>query len=95
MPFKPLGQKMPNTSPSPCGMWTPSNTPIPQLTPLTTPNSIQIYSAILPQYTLWTDRLTDRPTDGLGDRSVPIPAYALYIDYSDTANNICLFPTIL
>jgi len=31
---------------------------------------------------------TDRPTDGLGDRSVPRPAYALCIDYCDAANNI-------
>jgi len=34
-----------------------------------------------------TNRQTDRPTDGLGDRSVPTPAYALYIDYSDAAKN--------
>ena len=56
----------------------PSNTPISRPTPLTTPNGIQIQSAILPQYTFRTDRPTDQPTDGLGDRSVPRPAYALY-----------------
>jgi len=40
---------------------TPSYTPIPRLTPLTTPNGIQIQSAICPQYTLQTD--THRQTD--------------------------------
>ena len=29
----------------------------------TTPNGIQIQSAVLPQYTLWTDRPADRQTD--------------------------------
>jgi len=37
----------------------PSNTSIPQPTPLTTPNDIQIQSAVLPQYILRTDRQTD------------------------------------
>ena len=27
-------------------------------------------AAVLSQYTFWTDRPTDRPTDGIGDRSV-------------------------
>jgi len=41
-----------------------SNTLIPRLTPLTTPNGIQIQSAILPQYTLRSpDKPTDRPID--------------------------------
>jgi len=53
-----------------------SNTPIPWPTPLTTPNGIQMQSAVL-QYTLWTDRLTGR----LGDRTVRIPTYNLYIDW--------------
>jgi len=35
--------------------------------------------AVFPQYTLRTDRQTDRPTDGIGDKSVPTPAYALGI----------------
>jgi len=72
----------------------PQNCPFPfddlhpsQLTPLTTPNGIQIQSTILPQYTLQTDRQTYRPTDGLGDRPVPKPAYALCIDYSNVDNN--------
>jgi len=39
----------------------------PRPTPLTIPNGIRIQSAVLPQYTFWTDT---RPTDGLGDRSV-------------------------
>jgi len=41
----------------------PFNTPIPQLTQLTTPNDIRIQSGVLPQYTLRTDRQTDWPTD--------------------------------
>ena len=69
-------------------MWTPSpsNTPIPRLTPLTTPNGIQIQLVVLPQYTLQTDRQTDRPSDGLCDKSVPTAAYAL-LYYSDAAKN--------
>ena len=41
---------------------TPSNTPIPRPTPLTTPNGIQIQSAVFPQFTHrgQTDRQTDR-----------------------------------
>jgi len=42
----------------------------------------------LPQYTLWTGRQTDQPTDGLDDRSVPRPTYAQYIDYNDVAINL-------
>ena len=38
----------------------PSNIPIPPQIPFTIPNSIQIHSAVLPQYTLRTDRPTDR-----------------------------------
>jgi len=50
----------PQNCPLPFDASHPSNTPIPWPPPLTTPKSIQIYSAILPQYTLWTDRPTDR-----------------------------------
>ena len=39
---------------------TPSNTPIPRSIPLTISNGIRIQSAVLPQYTFQTDRLTDR-----------------------------------
>ena len=52
----------------------PSNTPIRQPITLTIPNGIQIQSAILPHYTLRTDRQTDTPTDGIGDKSAPTPA---------------------
>ena len=38
--------------------------------PVTTPNSIPIQSAVLPQYTLWTDRLTDRSTERCARRQV-------------------------
>jgi len=64
----------------------PSNTPISRLTPLTTPNGIQIQLAIFPQF---THGQTDRPTDrwSIGDSSVPTPAYAL-LYYSDAANNM-------
>ena len=50
MPFLPPNQQRQST---------PSNTPIPRPTQLTTPNGIRIQSAILPQYTFRTDRLTD------------------------------------
>jgi len=35
-------------------------------------------SAILPQYTFWTDRPIERPTDGIDDNSIP-RALTLYI----------------
>jgi len=44
---------------------TPSNTPIPRVTPLIIPNSIWIHSVVLPQYIFRTDRQTDRTTDSL------------------------------
>jgi len=56
---------------------TQSNTPIPRLTPLSTPNAIQIQSAVFLQFTHLTDRQTDKPTDGIGNKSVRIPAYRL------------------
>jgi len=59
-PFKLMGRKIPDTSSSRYGMWTPSNTPIPRPTSLSTPNGFQIRSAILSQYTLRTERQTDR-----------------------------------
>jgi len=46
----------PKLSLFPSTISTPSNTPISQTTSLTTPNHIQIQSAVLPQYTLRTDR---------------------------------------
>jgi len=45
-----------------------SNTPIPQPTPLTTPNGIWGHSAVLPQYTFWTHRQTDMHTHRETDR---------------------------
>ena len=59
----------PKTAPSPQRS---SNTPIFRPTPLTTLNGIRIRSAVLPQYTIRTDRPTHRPTDGIGDRSTPL-----------------------
>jgi len=66
---------------------TPSNTAIPQPTPLTTLNNIRIQSVILPHYTFWTVRQTDspththththKPTDGISNRSIPT-ALTLY-----------------
>jgi len=46
---------------------------MPRLTPLTIPNGIWIHSAVLSQYTLQTDRLADRLTDGVGERFAPVP----------------------
>jgi len=43
------------TAPSPSMITT---SPIPCLTPLTIPNGIRIQSAVLPQYTFWTDQQT-------------------------------------
>jgi len=57
----------PQSLPSPWGMWTPSNTPIPQPTPLTIPNGIRIQSAVLPQQTSLTDIQKDRLTHGIGN----------------------------
>jgi len=49
----------PQNCPSSSTITTPSNTP----TPLIIHNGIGIHSAVLPQYTLRTDRQTNRPTD--------------------------------
>jgi len=65
-----------------------SNAAIPQPTPLTNPNGIRIQSAILPQYTFRADRQTDRPTLGIGDRSVIRALTLYYIDNQRRANNI-------
>jgi len=54
--------------PFPCTISTHSNTPIPRPTPPTTPNGIQIQSAVLPQFTYRTDKRFDRPTDRQTDR---------------------------
>jgi len=67
----------PQNTPCPSTITTPSNTPIPRPTVLTIPNGIRIQPAVLPQYTLLTDRQTkqsdrptERPTDGPGECSV-------------------------
>jgi len=74
-------QIQPQNRPFPSMIITPFTTLIPQPTPLTILNGILIYSAVLPQYTFWTDRHADRPTDGLGNRSVRIPrTLAILID---------------
>jgi len=58
--------------------WSPplSNTPIPCPTPLLKSN--QPFCCSTPS------RQTDWPIDGLGDRSIPRPAYALHIDMTKT-----------
>jgi len=71
--------------------------PHPQTQPTHHPQTIQIQSAIYPQYTGQTDRQTDRhththarthrPRDGPDTSSVPIPAYALLTIVSDADNN--------
>jgi len=52
----------PKTAPSLSTITTPSDTPIPRLTPLTIQNGIRFHSAVLSQYTFRKDRPTDRPT---------------------------------
>jgi len=64
------------TVPSPSTITTLSNTPISWPTPLTIPNGIRIWSAVLLQYRLYTFR-TDWPTDGLDDRPVPWALHSL------------------
>jgi len=51
----------PKLSLPPSTITTPSNKPIPRPTPRITPNGIRIQLAVLPQYTFWTDRQTDKP----------------------------------
>jgi len=63
----------------------PSNKPVSQPTPLTTPNSIHIQSAIFHNSPNGqTNR--HRLTDGISNGPIPTPAYAL-LYCSDTANN--------
>ena len=59
----------------PLGMWALSNTPIPRLDrpthhPKQHPDPISRFATIQPP---------DRQTDGLGDMSVPTPAYSIYL----------------
>jgi len=66
----------------------PSNTPISQPTPLTTPNGIRIQSAVLLQY-ISAQTNTHRLTDGISDRLIPI-ALKLYsiASLEQRANNV-------
>ena len=73
---------MPKTAPSHLMITTPSNTPIPQPTPLTIPNGIRIQSAVFPQYTFWTDRHTN--TNRLDDSSTPLALMLTILIESDT-----------
>jgi len=66
-------------------MWTPSNTWMLEPTPLTTPNGIQIQSAVFSQFTHKAQ--THRPPGGIVTKPVPIPACA-FLYYSDAANNV-------
>jgi len=50
-------------SPQNCPFPFDDHHPIPRPTPLTTPNSIRIQSAVLPQYTCRTNRQTDTQSD--------------------------------
>jgi len=68
----------PKTAPYSLTIATPSNTPIPW--PLTIPNGIRIQSAVLPQYTIRTDRWARRQLDLNSD-------YARYIARERRANN--------
>ena len=55
-----MPQIHPQNCPFPSTITTLSNTRIPRPTSPTTPNGIQIHSAILPQYIFRTERQTDR-----------------------------------
>ena len=83
---------------SPSTITAPSNTPIPRPTPLTTPNGIRVHpmshfaTVHFPDIHTHrpnrpTDRQTDSPTDGIGDRDYNISAYDRYIDRERRANN--------
>jgi len=77
------------TSPSPFYMRTPSNTPIPRLTQLATPNAIQIQSAVFPQFTHRTDRQTYRQTEGRSRRQTckNTRLHSIVLMESDAADN--------
>jgi len=67
----------------------PSNMPTPQPTPVTTPNGNQIQSAVFSTIhppDRQTDRQTHQPTDGIANKPVPTPPYAL-LYYSHAVNN--------
>ena len=93
----------PQNCPFPFDDYNPS-TPIPQLTPLTIQNGIWIQSAVLPQYTFWTHRQTNWPTDHQTNRwdrwqVYTISTCARYIDsevlkIKSTVDNRCSFTTL-
>jgi len=64
----------------------PSDTRIPRLTPLITPNDIHIQSAILPQYTFWTDRQARREVC----KNTHLCSIWLYSDMANNSNNTSL-----
>ena len=70
---------------------TPSNTPIPQPTPMTTQKRIRISSAILPQYTFRTDRHTDTQRDRWARRQVRNMSASLAVLIESDALIISLF----
>jgi len=75
-----------------------SNTRMPKLIPLATQNSIRIQTAILPQYTFWTDTHTDtQTTDGIGDRSIPIALMLCLYRVVQKSGTLLVFefPTLL
>ena len=75
----------PKTAPFPSTISTACNTPFPRPTLLTTPNGIQIQSAVLTQYTFWTDA----KTDGWSRRQVSKKsAYALLHLYIDSERHV-------
>ena len=72
MPFKPMARKPP-IPPLPIGeCGAPSNTPIQWLTLFTTPKASR-------QTDRQNKQQTDGSTDGIGNKSVPTPAYTLLI----------------
>jgi len=79
-----MWRKTPKTSPSHCQMWTPSNTPIPQPTQLTTPNGIQIQLAVFPQFAHRTDRPIERQSDRWSRRQTCKNTHLLSIALTDS-----------
>ena len=83
----------PQIASSDCLISTPSNTPVPQPTSLTTPNRhsdpISVFFTIHPLEG-YTHRQTDSLTDGKGDTSVRIPAYTLYTLVTRLIILVCL-----
>jgi len=68
----------------------PSNTPIPWPTPHHPKQHLDPIISILTRHT-HTDRQTDQPTDGIGDRSIPLALTLAILIESDTLKSSLYF----